>query len=1191
MNATTMRILAAAALSLGLGMGAVRAATIAIADGAIYTLAEADNIDANRLDVGGSATLKLTGTATDGVFTLNTPILFTAAGTLSLDVSSLAGCTVVRMVSQIRDGNGGENGVVAFPAEVVRAVFGTAERGADSALGLPVFEAEVTFDNPSGALVFTNDLSFVHAPACSWSVADNARPALFGAELLGAGDFALTGYDVQIAAKKAFASGATISVPVGRTLFIRPVSLNNKATSTWGGASAAIENNVVLGGAGANVVFLNNNTIEGLVGTISGAGDVSFKGNGGASLTGALDFQGAVTANHSGTFTLAPTNGATLTPTFTAAASGVVLKVAPSGTGAKAVRLAKYESTASAANEINVAANTTLTIGTLSASTGPVLVSSSGAGASLTVETLAANATLRLRPGVSLALNSAGAGAKVVLESAGEEGEEWSVSGPSAGDAISPSFTLPATAASGTLALGGKISIPAGQPLPFGTVRILAGAEVSASIADGTKIVNAGGALTQLVTTWRDKVTLWTDASAANTFSYVKDEFPLTTFLADNQIMEWKDCRASHQVDGAFRIRLTPFDSAAIQDKNTHKQTFPFVEENDGLQSVRLAYQYGRGFVATGPGAAATVSTKFALLVFNSKNGGGNALLGTTGNKLRREAATVPTPSAAMVDDSLIYANVAGLSFRTNGVEVADPAGTKPTGGWQIIAISCAAGLNVGSICHDGTDNMGSGNGGQIYAEIMLFGEMPTEREIEAAETYLARKWNLPLGHEPVEEAVPVGLSGSGSWSLATDASVTNGVFSGTVNLNGHRLSIATGSDLLPFAEKDIPSDGRVLWIDPSLAGAVVHGADAEKPLEVMYIYARDNSGLLTHATNMCVASPYQADVDLRVRTVFGSRAAGAASTWLDFSNGYANDEYRNHLEVKKDLSSAIPTSYTNTSTFVSIDVKAGFFALDTTRGGGTVIASTVNGNGGSFRWSSGTPIWQSGCAAAVKEADAYLDGKQIVATEVGYSGRPEVFSFNMQESAAAQDAKVFGYSGTKTSSTVNPEIMGEWLLFSKTLDDADRRGIEAYLMKKWLGRQLDGYSDFRDMTVAGDGVLAVDDVKHLPALSAAFTGTVELAGNTLSFTLPANGGQAALDAVDLSASRVALPDVVTVDVNMVGAQPGTYSLLRVGQFVGEPAFSLGTIAGQKKRRVELVVSETEVAVCVCPMGMQFIVR
>ena len=306
-------------------------------------------------------------------------------------------------------------------------------------------------------------------------------------------------------------------------------------------------------------------------------------------------------------------------------------------------------------------------------------------------------------------------------------------------------------------------------------------------------------------------------------------------------------------------------------------------------------------------------------------------------------------------------------------------------------------------------------------------------------------------GFDSIEQSqnVNVELFGSGAVSLAGDAVVSNGMFSGSVNLNGHRIELSTNA--LPHTEATIPTDGRVLWIDPSFPGAVVHGDDAAKPDEVAYIYARDNGGLLTDPSSRCVASPYTANVDWRVRTVVGARASGSAATWLDFANGYSGDNYRNHLQVKKNLSSDIPTSYSDTSTFVSINVKAGFFALDTTRGGGTAILSAVNGTGGSFKYRSGTPIWQASNVAAVKEADTYLDGKQIVATELGYSGRPEVMSFNMQDSAAAQGAKVFGFSGTASTTTyTNPEIMGEWLLYSKRQSEADRAGIEAYLMKKW---------------------------------------------------------------------------------------------------------------------------------------------
>lgn len=1186
----------AIAATLFLLQGAMRqaeAVTYTVGAGDTFELASdgTDNASGNRIEVTGDATLKLAGTATNGEFPLKLNIRFTEEATLVVDSSDIAGCAAIRMTGHVRDNSGAAK--IELPAGIGSFVIGTATKGADSALSFPLLDSDIAFTDVSGRVVFTNDATVTRFPSCAWSVAEGTRIASLGSSVFAPGDFTLADYDVQVLSAETFAEDATVSVPSGRTLYVRPCVFSSSNDGTWNGTGKCLmTNRVVLGGADARLCYLNNNAAEVSLDTVSGTGAIRFQGNGNLTLAANFDYAGTLemSVNRSAAYTLCPTNGGVVSPDVLYNGA-TTLYVHPGGwnSGETAARLASIGRTtgSSASLALHVAGRQTLTVGSLS---GAITAIADGRYSSLVVERLAAGTQLKLQSGVALTVLAFEAGATIELEEDSSGNRDWSITGPSGSSACALPIVYAADMSGSTLAVGGNLAFD--DAIPVSTLTLLSGATITAPVAVGTKVVNNGATFVQTVKTWQDKIALWTDASAANTFSYVKDEFPSATFLADNQIMEWKDCRASHQVDGAFRIRLTPFDSATIQNKNTHKQTFPFVEENDGLQSVRLAFQYGRGFVATGPRAAATVSTKFALLVFNSKNGGGNALLGTTGSKLRREAATVSAPSAAMVDDPLVYANVAGLSFRTNGVEVADPAGTKPTGGWQIIAISCAAGLDVGSICHDGTSNAGNGNGGQIYAEIMLFGEMPTESEIEAAETYLARKWNLPIGHDPVDCAVSMGLSGSGSVSLAADATVTSGVFNGTVNLNGHKLSIATGSELLPFTEKEIPSDGRVLWIDPSLAGAVVHGADAEKPLEVAYIHARDNNGLLTAATNMCVASPYSADIDMRVRTVSGSRAAGVASTWLDFSNGYANDSYRNHLQVKKDLGSDIPTSYADTATFRQIDVKAGFFALDTARGGGTLLSTTVNGKGAGFRpRGANAKIWPSDNAPQILAADTYLDGVPVDATSQTFSFCPEVMSFNFKPESAAVAVKMFGYSGTTESTSVNPEIMGEWLLFSKTLDDADRRGIEAYLMKKWLGRQLDGYSDFRDMTVVGDGVLVVDDVRHLPALSAAFTGTVELTGNTLSFTLPVNGGDAAVDAVDISGQSVALPGVVTVNVNMAGAKSGTYRLLRAGQFAGETVFALGTVAGQGNKRVELVVSDTEVAVRVHPQGFLLSIR
>ena len=1190
---------------------ALKAETYTLGADETFTLdsSGAANASENRLDITGSATLKLTGSATNGAFPLKMGIRFTSAAAdavLTVDVSEVADCNTIRMTGNMRDNSG--SAVVALPSTIVEFVAGSTSRGADTNLSFPAFEPNVSFAG-EGSVVFTNDVSVVKLPTCSWCVADGSRVATLGPGALGSGNFTLTSYDVELCNPASFDLGSTVTVPVDRTLYVRPCVFNNNENGTWVGTSSIggtgagyITNDVVLGGSGAKVFFQNNNNIYGINGTISGEGNVSVCGNGDVYMSGAFDWSGTFTVaklgiSHEAKYVFYTTNCATITPAIVANHTyGGDFRFYPTGypNSATELRLTSFTGNATAKYaSIRVAEKETITVGEIS---GTVRALYGGDGAKLVVESLAANATLYLQPNLDLTVKAAGAGAKVVFESVGEEGEKWLFSGPDTGVALSPSFEYPDNAAETAITLGGRLTFPSSMPLAFGTVTILAGADVSASIADGTKIVNSGGMLTQLVKTWQDKVTLWVDASDVSTFTSAKADYPDYAASIDaNRISEWCDRRTDHRGEGAYSLRLPGFDNRPTDITGTTQGGFPITNTTANLRAVKFSRNRGRFQIVTGRGAVSTVTVKYALFVFNSSDcGGGNAFFCNANGLLSRVES--PTSNATSGQKPLVFADANNsFSFRTNGVDVVSPTETYTTGGWQIISFANQSGVEISNIGHAKTANTATGNGGQIYAEILLFSELPTEEEREAAETYLAKKWNLPLGHEDVvqRQDVNIELSGSGTVSLASNAAVTNGMFSGTVNLNGHRLQVSTNA--LPYTEATIPSDGRVLWIDPSYAGAVVYGDDENKPLEVAYIYARDNTGLLTDPSAKCVASPYSQDVDMRVRTVSGARASGTASTWLDFSNGYGNDNYRNHLQVKKDLSSDIPSSYSETATFVSVKVKAGFFALDTTRGGGTAIASTVNGTGGSFKWRNSqlntAPIWQSGSVDAVKNSDAYLDGVQIDATSTSYSLRPEVFSFNLQPEVDAQDAKVFGFSGTGSSSVVNPEIMGEWILYSARQSDADRARIEAYLMKKWLGKLHEGFSDFRDMAVSGDGVLAAEGPEYLPTLTAAFTGSLEFSRTAWSFTLPRKGGSAAVDAVDLSGQTVALPAEVAINLDVTGVTSGTYLLMRVGSFSGDTTFTLGAIVGQRGRSVAIFESNGELYANVVALGTVLIVE
>ena len=570
--------------------------------------------------------------------------------------------------------------------------------------------------------------------------------------------------------------------------------------------------------------------------------------------------------------------------------------------------------------------------------------------------------------------------------------------------------------------------------------------------------------------------------------------------------------------------------------------------------------------------------------MFNGKHGGGQALFSTTDAQMKRvENASSQT---ATVDSPLIYANNVNFAFRTNGVDVAEPTQTPLTGGWQLIGFTCD-GVTVNNI-------------GQYmsYNEILLFNEIPPEADRMAAESYLAKKWNLPYGDEPVDDdsdSVDLTLLGSGTMELSRSVSVTNGLFSGTVDLNGYRMTLSTNA--LPFTEATVPAADRALWIDPSLSGAVVLGDDTEKPTEVAYIYSRDNAGIVTSNGAPYVVSPIAANggTDRRVRVVGGARANGTAATWLEFTDGYGNDNAGNHLLVAEKLPAQIPAAYTDSKVFANIAAKSAFFVLDTTKGGGTVVATAANGTTGSFRTRGSStqpkPIWPNTNADDVKNAPTYLDGVQVNGATDTFSLKPEVLSFSLPEESEAT-MKVFGFSGTSAAEKpTNDEIMGEWLLYTKVQNEETRKAIEAYLMLKWLGKLRDGFSDFRGMTVTGAGTLAMPNPDYLPTLDAGFTGTLAFSQTTWSFTLPTDGSAAAVDAVELPRRTVALPATVAINLDVTGAEPGDYRLMTVGAFAGDTVFTAGSIAGLGRRQLQFVSGATGLSVRLLSKGTSILIR
>ena len=1183
---------------------ALQAAEFTVGEGGTFEVTDDNNLAANRLDITGNATLKLSGTVTGNVFPLKLNLRFTVAAKLTVTTEN---CETVRMTGCVRDSSG--KAVISFPEGVKSVVMGSGSVDWDGTK-FPALQAEVALTDPEASLVLTNDVTIARRQICNWSAAKGSRLVLMEKHAIADGDFELSDYNVHIAHTESFAKGAKITVPSGRTLIIRPFSFKNSTTGEMEGINgASVSNDVEL--AGGTVAYYNNNSIKGLTGAITGAGNVRFSGNGAlTAFTGGFDWEGDILAS-GGTvsvvdYTFVTTNGATIRPAIKKSnANNRTFKFSVAGLSDafSTVNLTSFSQSSGPPAILYVSKNQTITSGEI---VGAVDIVAQGENASFVVKKLKANATLSLYSGVALHVESFEPGAKIYLKENSSGRRDWSVSGPAEGDAIALPLVYPEDLAGASLSLGGRLSFPKGEAIPVDDITILPGAEVSASVLNDVQIRNEGGKFTQLVKTWQDKVALWVDASDADTMTLADLDFPnYASNIGNTRISEWRDCRSDRQGEGALRLRMTAFDNGS-SISSTAAGGFPEKTTVDGLGAVKFHTTRGRLRPATGKNKNTTVKkVKCALFVFNSSyRGGGNAFFCTEDSLFRRIEATgrdVDADETTLKAAPLIYTDEnERFFFCTNGVAVV-ATNTLLSGGWQIISFvdNTSEGVEITNIGHMNNVSNGKGNGGQIYAEILFFDEMPTDEERDAAETYLAKKWNLPIGHEEVTVSYDVNLSslyGSGTVELASDAVAERGVFSGTVNLNGNRLEIP--SHEVPFTEATIPAEGRQLWIDPSAEGAVVMGGVESKPAEIAYIHARDNDGILTDPTSYCVASPYPDNGNgRRVRLVEGSRASGDILPWLVFNDGY-KDGQGNHLLIRKGIPQSladVPTTYGDSS-FKDLSVKSGFFVLDTTYGGGTILTSTANGVDGGFRRRSlydtkDTKIWINDCSKDVRESDTYLDGVKVEGTNSTFSLRPEIFTFNFKPGASSAAAKVFGFWGNGTTQSWNQEIMGEWILYSNTQTDATRRAIEAYLMWKWLGKLQTGFSDFRGMSVTGEGVLAVDGPEQLPILTDGFTGSLEFTRTEWAFTLPAEGGAAAVDAVTLPGREIALPSEISVNIDLNGAPNGTYTLFSAADISGAGDITLGVESKVGNKIVSFIVAEDEIAVRIIPRGTVFTVR
>ena len=548
-----------------------------------------------------------------------------------------------------------------------------------------------------------------------------------------------------------------------------------------------------------------------------------------------------------------------------------------------------------------------------------------------------------------------------------------------------------------------------------------------------------------------------------------------------------------------------------------------------------------------------------AILVYGSRQGGGGALLGGNANFLRGGTAGAHTK-----DDAILKANEIGARVWVDGESV-DPTRTGLNGGWQVIAIDFGSTTNSFSGLGYGAQNYVD-NGGQAYAEVLLFDRELADAQRQQIEWRLATKWGLAAQYRgPQGPTVRAALYGAGTVNVRTDAAISGG-FAGTISLAGATLTI--DGALPPPEASDLDTTGLTGWFDPDAEGALVEADTAQtaKPKSparrVTWLYDRRYGATPTDGAFALTAT----STDRAPWKDASAHGFGPARAWLDYSNVEARDwkgvtqaNDGNTLRFRVAANGAWGGNVV-TNTFRTL-----VMAQDSKYGGGQPF---VDGNSvlpgaeqSLYKVRVGqtavSPIYPSGTADVLTKGVTRLDGEAVDGSAQGFRGRPEILTVQPDGAYGPVCFEYLYNSERLYGADTRAAVQGEILMWNRRLEEDELKTAEAYLSWKWLGLLPSGYVALNGATLAGAGTVRAASLRRLPQIADGAQLAVEITDAApLTFACSADG---VADALDLKASALTLPDACTIELTGAAKKlkAGNYPLITCGRGLAQTTFTL----------------------------------
>lgn len=514
------------------------------------------------------------------------------------------------------------------------------------------------------------------------------------------------------------------------------------------------------------------------------------------------------------------------------------------------------------------------------------------------------------------------------------------------------------------------------------------------------------------------------------------------------------------------------------------EQVLPFLVTNalNGLPVVDFGKMYATNMTYRSMGAyllydAEITSVRTAFIVLKSENFVLTARDTTVGKCYHRAANSWTAALLANRGETVTSFRQQDATAWKNGV-VVNPFSVGLTGqnAFDVICFENGGSVaSVGTFAHDRSYRFG----GQVVAESIIYTRTLSAEERQMTEDYLRAKWQGVALSAPAEDGL---IRDIYSESAIREIEVAPETALRVERLSGPRVTGFTGGGRVELERGSLAPVQPVTLKDATLAlkaaGAAMAAKPGTSPISNPYFHV-DASQLDTMTVDAegrvleWRGTGYATDG--RAAFAVNSAANPAPTLSVNALNGLPFVDFGRFNGGQMML-----WNHTNTT------IQTAFLVFADPGVDSWLLGDASATDAHFHRGTGGLMLYSGYRAAGLVSGQTYLNGRQVDPERTFLPNEPVVITFSLTSNTFAR-ASAFAcdrWSPDKTSRTGDQKLC-EVVLYNRYLPLAERRSVEAWLMRKWLPVQPAGYTMEADGETVGE-IRAVPEAGQAAAVDVA---------------------------------------------------------------------------------------------------------